>query len=154
MHIGDGKDLYFLVLTVILSYRWHKNGRLMPCSVSCHWWACYLDLLMDCAFLERQPAHYAFKLKLKQSFGKRRPGNSCVMMLEKKLLNPSTTATLKTAPSTGTREKSRLIKCVSISILVLFLLSTRYFWIWNLDATEIHCSILFYFHEPQHHFQI
>lgn len=77
---------------------------------------CYLDLLMDCAFLERQPAYYAFKLKLKQSFGKRRPGNSCVTMLEKKLLNSSITATLKTAPSTGTREKSRLIKCVSIYI--------------------------------------
>lgn len=44
---------------------------------------CYLDLLMDCAFLERKPAYYAFKLKLKQSFGKRRPGNSCVMMLQK-----------------------------------------------------------------------
>lgn len=44
---------------------------------------CYLDLLMDCAFMERQPAYYAFKLKLKQSFGKRRSGTSCIMMLEK-----------------------------------------------------------------------
>lgn len=43
---------------------------------------CHLDLPSDCAFLERRAAYDAFKLKLKQSFGKRKI-NNCVMMLEK-----------------------------------------------------------------------
>lgn len=77
---------------------------------------CCLDLLMDCAFLERQPAYYAFKLKFKQSFEKKTTRKQLHHDVRKKLLNLSTTVTLKTAPSTGTREKSRLIKYVSIHI--------------------------------------
>lgn len=44
---------------------------------------CHLDLTTDCAFLERWAAYDAFKLKMKQSFGKRKIRNNCVMMLEK-----------------------------------------------------------------------
>lgn len=73
----------------------------------------------------------------------------------RKWLNSSTTATLKTAPSTGTREKSGLIKCVSIHISPF---SAKYKIFLNildiddfLDAIEMHDSILFYFHEPLHH---
>ena len=44
---------------------------------------CHLDLPTDCAFLERWAAYNAFKLKSKQSFGKRKIRNNYVMMLGK-----------------------------------------------------------------------
>lgn len=71
--------------------------------------------------------------------------------VRKKILNSSTTATIKTAPSTGTREKSRLIKCVSIHISTF---SAKYKIFLNiLDMDDeiwmlLKCIAAFYFREP------
>lgn len=117
MHIGDEKDLYFLVLTVILSYWCHKNGRLMPCSVSCHWWALLPWFSNGLCFPGKAASILCFQTKTETIIWKKKTRKQlCHNVRKKKLLNSSITATLKTAPSTGTREKSRLIKCVSIYI--------------------------------------
>lgn len=67
----------------------------------------YPDLPTDCAFLWRQAAYDAFKLKIKQSFEKIII-KSCGIILVKKWPYSSTTMTIfKTAPSTGTIKKNQ-----------------------------------------------
>lgn len=79
MCVGDGKVLHFLVLNAILPYWCHKKERVMLCSISCQWWA-LSSLFANWLCFSR---YEAFKLKFKQSFGKRKVKNNCVMMLEK-----------------------------------------------------------------------